>query len=53
MRSYGFTTPQLFFIIGYRQFYNAGSDEEEELATAVVAVEEADLNGQSNLDRMH
>ncbi|XP_043276064.1 uncharacterized protein [Venturia canescens] len=38
-----------FFTIGYRQFYDAGSDEEEALAEATRAVEETDLERQTAL----
>ncbi|XP_043271168.1 uncharacterized protein [Venturia canescens] len=37
------------FTIGYRQFYDAGSDEEEALAEATRAVEETDLERQTAL----
>ncbi|XP_043284927.1 uncharacterized protein [Venturia canescens] len=43
------TTAIFFFTIGYRQFYDAGSDEEEALAEATRAVEETDLERQTAL----
>ncbi|XP_043284948.1 uncharacterized protein [Venturia canescens] len=39
----------VIFTIGYRQFYDAGSDEEEALAEATKAVEETDLERQTAL----
>ncbi|XP_043267644.1 uncharacterized protein [Venturia canescens] len=39
----------VIFTIGYRQFYDAGSDEEEALAEATRAAEETDLERQTVL----